>query len=64
MRAEVVVAPSLPLAPIDLNSTLTAVFVAEARLERTKGVEVAPEMDEVAERVPKTGEVVAERVKV
>jgi len=52
------------LAPMDLNSTLTAVFVAEARLERMKGVEVAPEMDEVAVNVPKTGEVVADRVKV
>src|SRR3989344_1530832 len=34
------------------------------RSEVMAGVEVAPEIEEVAETVPKTGEVVAERVKV
>ena len=62
--AEVVVAPKLPTAPVDWNETLTAVVVAEAKLATMSGVEVAPEIEEVAETVPKTGEVVAERVKV
>ena len=64
VMAEVVVAPKLPTAPVDWNATLTAVVVAEAKLATMSGVEVAPEIEEVAETVPKTGEVVAERVKV
>lgn len=64
VMAEVVVAPSLPLAPVDLKSTLTAVVVAEAKLARIKGVEVAAEIEEVAVTTPNTGVVVAERVNV
>ena len=62
VKAEVVVAD--PYASRVLNAILNAVVVAEARLERVKGVEVAEAKVEVAAIVPKTGEVVAERVKV
>ena len=62
--AEVVVAPKLPAAPVDWNATLTAVVVAEDRLEIVNGVVVAAARVEVAETVPNVGEVVAERVNV
>src|SRR3989344_898092 len=62
VMAPVVVAPSLPTAPVDWNATLTAVVVAEAKLATMSGVEVAAARVEVAATVPHVGEVVAERV--
>lgn len=62
VTAPVVVAP--PPRSSVRKEILTAVVVAEAKLASTSGVEVAAERVEVAVTVPKTGEVVAERVKV
>lgn len=64
--AEVVVAVEAPSSAASrvLKATLTAVVVAEERLETVIGVEVAAARVEVALKVPNVGEVVAERVKV
>lgn len=64
--ADVVVAVEAPSSAASrvLKATLTAVVVAEARLETVMGVVVAPDKVEVAKTVPKVGEVVAVKVKV
>jgi len=62
VMAEVVVAA--PYASRVLKAILNAVVVAEERLERVKGVEVAEARVEVAATAPNVGDVVAERVNV
>lgn len=66
MIAEVVVAVEDPSSVSSrvLKETLTAVVVAEERLETVMGVVVAAARVEVALKVPKVGEVVALKVKV
>lgn len=62
-----VMAPVVVAAPVRsrvLKASRTAVVVAEDKLARVKGVEVAAAMEEVAVIVPKVGEVVADKVNV
>jgi len=62
VKAEVVVAD--PVWSRVLKESLEAVVVAEERLAMVIGVAVAAAIEEVAVKVPKVGEVVADKVKV